>query len=43
LDQFSRTVYKGTPLAYTQDPTVLQLAQSGIEEGMERDLALMER
>jgi uncharacterized protein (DUF924 family) len=43
LDQFSRTVYKGTPLAYAQDPTTLQLASSGIEEGMERDLALMER
>ena len=43
LDQFSRNVYAGTPLAYAQDPTDLQLAQSGIEEGMERDLALMER
>ena len=43
LDQFSRNVYAGTPLAYTQDPTALRLAQSGIEEGMERDLALMER
>jgi uncharacterized protein (DUF924 family) len=43
LDQFSRNVYAGTPLAYAQDPTALQLAQSGIEEGMERDLALMER
>ena len=43
LDQFSRTVYRGTPLAYAQDPAALQLAQSGIEEGMERDLALMER
>ena len=43
LDQFSRNVYKGTPLAYAQDPTALRLAQSGIEEGIERDLALMER
>ena len=43
LDQFSRNVYAGTPLAYAQDPTALQLAQSGIEEGMERGLALMER
>ncbi len=43
LDQFSRNVYKGTPLAYAQDPVALQLAVSGIEEGMERDLALMER
>ncbi len=43
LDQFSRSVYKGTPLAYAQDPAALRLAQSGIQEGMERDLALMER
>ncbi len=43
LDQFSRTVYKGTALAYAQDPTALRLALSGIEEGMERDMALMER
>jgi uncharacterized protein (DUF924 family) len=43
LDQFSRSVYRGTPLAYAQDPAALRLALSGIEEGMERDLALMER
>ena len=43
LDQFSRTVYKGTPLAYAQDPAALQLALSGIEVGMERVLSLMER
>ena len=43
LDQFSRTVYRGTPLAYAQDPAALQLAQSGIAEGMERDLTLDER
>jgi uncharacterized protein (DUF924 family) len=43
LDQFSRTVYKGTPLAYAQDPAALRLALSGIEVGMERVLSLMER
>ena len=43
LDQFSRSVYKGTPLAYAQDPAALQLALSGTEVGMERDLSLMER
>ena len=43
LDQFSRTVYKGTPLAYAQDPAALQLALSGIEVGTERVLSLMER
>lgn len=43
LDQFSRSVYKGTPLAYAQDQAALRLAQSGVEEGIERDLSLMER
>ena len=43
LDQFSRSVYKDTPLAYAQDPAALQLALSGTEVGMERDLSLMER
>ncbi len=43
LDQFSRSVYEGTPLAYAQDPAALQLALSGIEAGMDRDLAVTER
>jgi uncharacterized protein (DUF924 family) len=43
LDQFSRTVYKGTPLVYAQDPAALRLAQGDIKAGMERDLSPMER
>src|SRR3712207_1802837 len=29
LDQFSRSVHKGTPLAYAQDEKALRLAQGG--------------
>jgi ornithine cyclodeaminase/alanine dehydrogenase-like protein (mu-crystallin family)/uncharacterized protein (DUF924 family) len=43
LDQFSRSVYKGTPLAYAQDPAALRLAQEGIEDGMDRDIEVAER
>ncbi len=43
LDQFSRSVYKGTPLAYAQDPAALRLAREGIEAGMDRGLELAER
>jgi uncharacterized protein (DUF924 family) len=43
LDQFSRSVYKGTPLAYAQDPAALRLAQEGIEAGMDRGMEVAER
>ena len=43
LDQFSRSVYKGTPLAYAQDPAALRLAREGIEAGMDRDMEVAER
>jgi len=43
LDQFSRSVYKGTPLAYAQDPAALRLARAGIEAGMDRDMEVAER
>lgn len=43
LDQFSRSVYKGTPLAYAQDPAALRLAQEGIEAGVDRDMEVAER
>jgi uncharacterized protein (DUF924 family) len=43
LDQFSRSVYKGTPLAYAQDPAALRLAREGIEAGMDRDMEVPER
>lgn len=33
LDQFSRTVHRGTPCAYANDPKVLRLARDGIEKG----------
>jgi uncharacterized protein (DUF924 family) len=33
LDQFSRTVYRGTPQAFAQDPKACQLALEGIEIG----------
>jgi uncharacterized protein (DUF924 family) len=43
LDQFSRNVFRGTPLAFAQDPTAQRLAVSGLEASMDRDLALHER
>jgi uncharacterized protein (DUF924 family) len=43
LDQFSRSVYKGTPLAYAQDPAALRLAREGIEAAMDRDMEVAER
>ena len=43
LDQFSRSIHKGTPLAYAQDPAALRLAQEGIDAGMERDMEVGER
>lgn len=33
LDQFSRTVHRGTPGAYANDPKALRLARDGIEKG----------
>src|ERR687898_1351669 len=43
LDQFSRTVYRGSPLSYSQDEKALELAVEGIEMGMDRELAPSER
>lgn len=43
LDQFSRSVYKGTPLAYAQDEKALRLAREGIAAGMDRDMEVAER
>jgi len=43
LDQFSRHVYRGSPLSYAQDEKALQLALEGIELGMDRELGAMER
>jgi len=43
LDQFSRNVYRGSPLSYTQDEKALRLAVEGIDLGMDRELGSMER
>jgi uncharacterized protein (DUF924 family) len=43
LDQFSRNVFRGTPLAFAQDQSAQRLAVSGLEASMDRDLALHER
>ena len=43
LDQFSRNVYRGSPLSYSQDEKALELAVEGIDAGMDRELTPMER
>ena len=43
LDQFSRNVYRGSPLSYAQDEKALELALEGIELGMDRELGAVER
>jgi uncharacterized protein (DUF924 family) len=43
LDQFSRNVYRDSPLSYTQDEKALGLAVEGIDLGMDRELSAMER
>jgi uncharacterized protein (DUF924 family) len=43
LDQFSRNVYRGSPLSYGQDEKALRLAVEGINLGMDRELGAMGR
>jgi uncharacterized protein (DUF924 family) len=43
LDQFSRHIYRGSPLSYSQDEKALQLAVEGIDLGLDRELAPVER
>ena len=43
LEQFSRNVYRGSPLSYAQDEKALRLAVEGIEFGMDRELSTAER
>jgi uncharacterized protein (DUF924 family) len=43
LDQFSRNIYRGSPLSYSQDEKALELALDGIDRGMDRELGAMER
>jgi uncharacterized protein (DUF924 family) len=43
LDQFSRNVFRGTPLAFGQDPQAQRLAVGGLDAGQDQGLALHER
>ncbi len=43
LDQFSRNVYRGSPLSYAQDPKALRLAVEGIDAGMDQELSFAEK
>jgi uncharacterized protein (DUF924 family) len=43
LDQFSRNIYRNSPLSYSQDEKALKLALEGIELGMDRELGAVER
>jgi uncharacterized protein (DUF924 family) len=43
LDQFSRRVYRNTPLAFSQDAKALDLCIRGIEKEFDHTISLMER
>jgi uncharacterized protein (DUF924 family) len=43
LDQFSRNVFRGTPLAFGQDGAAQKLAAAGLDGELDRGLALHER
>ena len=43
LDQFSRNIYRGSSLSYSQDEKALRLALEGIDLGMDRELTPVER
>ncbi len=43
LDQFPRNIYRGTSLAFAQDPMVLVLAQEAVSAGIMCDLNARER
>lgn len=43
LDQFSRHIHRGTPLAFAQDAQALVLAQYAIERGMDKSLSTIQR
>jgi uncharacterized protein (DUF924 family) len=43
LDQFSRNIHRGTPLAFAQDPMVLVLAQEAVSAGVMSELNAEER
>lgn len=43
LDQFSRNIHRGTPLAFAQDPMALALAQEAIAADAHRAMTPVER
>ena len=43
LDQFSRNVYRDTPLAFAQDPLALALAQELVASGQDQRLPVAQR
>jgi uncharacterized protein (DUF924 family) len=43
LDQFSRSIYRKTPMAFTQDQKALDVCVRGIERQFDHELSLIER
>lgn len=43
LDQFSRHIYRRTPMAFRNDPLALRLAREGVERGRDARLPLIQR
>ena len=43
MDQFSRNIYRGSSLYYSQDEKALKLAIEGTDLGMDRELKPVER
>ena len=43
LDQLSRHIHRGTPLAFAQDPAAQQLALEGVKENVDRKLIPAQR
>lgn len=43
LDQFSRHIFRGSPLAFSQDPRALALCLKGLQEESDHALSLIER
>jgi uncharacterized protein (DUF924 family) len=43
LDQFSRSIYRRTPMAFTQDQKALDVCVRGIERQYDHELSLIER
>ncbi len=43
LDQFSRNIHRGTPRAFTQDDTALQIVLEGLDQGIDEGFGLHQR